>query len=225
MKKGEVHVWVLPFNRVGEIYENCEVVLTDGQLKKRDFLAFEQDKVAHVISQGGLCLLLAAYLKIPAEDIDLGREAKGKPFSLDNPSLQFNLSNSGEICTIAFGLDYPIGVDIEKVRKITDLETLISSNFTHGEIADIRRSSDTLTRFFQYWTMKESYLKAIGEGMRLTPNNLEFALDSVGVKLLSVNGVPDGDYWQFQLFKPAKAYVGTLSMSSEVKKVKIYRVE
>ncbi|MDH5603978.1 MAG: 4'-phosphopantetheinyl transferase superfamily protein [Cyclobacteriaceae bacterium] len=222
--EGEVHIWVLPLEKGGLLYESCEGVLTDQQLKRRDFLAFEQDKEAYVISQGSLTLLLSAYLKIAAKEVQLGRAQKGKPFSVDNPTLQFNLSNSGGLCVVAFCLHHPVGIDIEKVRQLPDLEVLIDCNFTRVEKADIRKSDNPLRRFFQFWTMKESYLKAIGEGMRLTPENLEFSFDRSGIKLLSVNGVHDGDSWQFDSFTPSPSHVGTLTMSDQIQKKTYYKV-
>ena len=220
-----MHVWIIRVDESAKWRQQCMDVLKEPQRQRANFLAFEQDKNAYVVSQGGLALLLSAYLKIPPSEIKIGREPKGKPFSLDNTDLHFNLSNSGNICAFAFCLNYQVGMDVEKVRHLPDLETLLNTNFTAREIEDIKKSDDEGERFFRYWTMKESYLKAIGEGMRLTPDNLEFSSDRNGVRLLSVNGVSDGNPWNFQEFLPSPGYVGTLTHSDEIQKCAWYVIE
>ena len=96
---------------------------------------------------------------------------------MNDRALFFNSSNSGGLCVFAFSRDGEVGIDIEKKRQVSNLEDLISRNFTSSEIQFIKKDpEDVLDRFFRFWTIKEGYLKAIGEGMRLTPENLEFRI-------------------------------------------------
>jgi 4'-phosphopantetheinyl transferase len=137
---------------------------------------------------------------------------KGKPFLVNEPSLFFNISNSHEICVYAFSRDSEVGVDIEKIRNLPDLDQLIEKNLTTREKAYFQKNPDhMLSLFFQFWTCKESYLKAIGEGMRLSPENIEFSLEDGGIRLRSVTfGFEEAD-WLFKRFTREGNYTGTLT--------------
>ena len=137
---------------------------------------------------------------------------KGKPFLINELSLFFNNSNSHEICVYAFSRDAEVGIDIEKIRELPDIDQLIEKNLTSREKAYFLKNSDhKLSLFFQFWTFKESYLKAIGEGMRLTPENLEFSLDDGNITLRSVKYGFEATDWQFLGFTREGGYTGTLT--------------
>lgn len=108
-------------------------------------------------------MLLIRSKGIRNRDIFFSTLLFGKPVT-NFPSFHFNVSHSGDwvVCAID---SQEIGVDIEKVGNI-DLE--ISGNFfSKDEHADIINSEDPTTRFYDYWTLKESYIKYTGKGLSL----------------------------------------------------------
>ncbi len=109
-----------------------------------------------------------------------------------------------------------MGIDIEKIRDLPDIDQLIEKNLTRRERNYLLKDpAHKLDSFFRFWTFKESYLKAIGEGMRLTPENLEFSLEDGSVRLRSVNYGFDGTGWQFQEFSRTGNYTCTLTYTGE----------
>jgi 4'-phosphopantetheinyl transferase len=105
-----------------------------------------------------------------------------------------------------------VGIDIEKIRELPDIDQLIEKNLTSREKAYFLKNPDhKLSLFFQFWTIKESYLKAIGEGMRLTPENLEFFLDDGNIRLRSVTYGFEATDWQFKRFTREGDYTGILT--------------
>lgn len=206
----EVHIWKVETGESG-LLEECQSVLSEEELKKTDFFKFKEARIQYIISQGLLRILLAKYLEITPEKVKVGRHPKGKPYSLDDKSLFFNISHSGGMCVFAFSRECEVGIDIERKRELTALQGLISKNFTASEIRFITRNpEEELERFFRLWTIKEAYLKAIGEGMRLTPDNPEFAIDRNNVKLVSKKGVFEFEDWILKEFKPSDDFVGTI---------------
>jgi len=227
LKNKMAHVWAIDYNKSKEWYVQCLAALDEQQLKRCNHFKFEHDRKSYVISQGSLKLLLAAYLNIPVADVRLGRHRKGKPFSMDNPALEFNLSNSGTVCVMAFCPDSALGIDLESIKALpsSDYEDLIQRNFTDREKQDIlKHKEDQLRFFYQYWTMKEAYLKAIGEGMRLTPDQVEFSLEEGVPRLLSANGDTGTEDWLFHCFVPSAKYIGTLAYTEGVKEVQYWRL-
>lgn len=159
--------------------------------------------------------LLSGYLNIKPAEVKIGRQAKGKPYSIDDPALFFNMSNSGNKTVFAFTRDSELGVDIELIRKLHDLDQMIEVNFTSNEIQFINNNKeDRLKRFFKFWTVKEAYLKAIGEGMRLPPDNLEFTVEKNEFKFQSARGIFESNQWIFKNLDIENDYVGTLAIKN-----------
>jgi 4'-phosphopantetheinyl transferase len=212
LSAGHTHVWNVSTNPTVDLLKRCRDALSQQELKRVPFFKFDAVRQNYIISQGILRILLGGYLNIEPRELKIGRHSKGKPFSLDDPKLCFNISNSGGLAVYGFSRDGEIGIDIEHQRPLPDLDEMIAKNFTTSEIKFIyAKPAEKSERFFRFWTVKESYLKAIGEGMRLPPDCLEFSIEGSKIRLLSIKGVFEQEDWHFEEFSPAKNYVGTLT--------------
>ena len=75
------------------------------------------------------------------------------------------------------------------------------------------------------WTLKEAYLKAIGEGMRLSPHNLEFCIEKGNITLLNQHGLFDDEDWIFRAFYLKTSYFGALVYTNKRTKIKFINIE
>jgi len=101
------------------------------------------------------------------------KDKYGKPFLKYLPNFHFNLSHSGEWIACAIS-DYAVGVDIEKVKPIDfGIAERFFSNEEYDELMS-KRDEEQLSFFYDLWTLKESYIKAVGRGLHLPLD--EFAL-------------------------------------------------
>lgn len=216
LSNNEIHVWKVSTNITPEAFLEYKNVLTEKELSNLSFFKFKKARDSYVVSQGALRMLLSGYLDISPNLVKIGRKVKGKPYSIDDQNLNFNVSNSGQRVAIAFSNDGEVGIDIEKIRSLPDLDEMIDTNFSTAEIRFINtKPEEKLDRFYRFWTIKESYLKAVGEGMRLTPDSLEFSIDEDCIKLLSVKGVFEQEDWKFKEFSISTNYVGTITYCQE----------
>lgn len=128
---------------------------------------------------------------------------QGKPVLPPEAKLAFNLSHAGDwvACVAA---DSAIGIDIEAIAdgNSYDLSTL----FTDSEIAFIDSSNDQKQRqqrFYRLWTLKESYVKAIGTGLYTLPNAFEITVidDSLAYTEQA------GNRWFFYSFMPDNKHI------------------
>ena len=214
--KGEIHLWSISLDADKNLPEQCKLFLSEKEKQKIPFFKFKKVQDNFIISQGVLRYLLSRYINKAPHAISIERHKKGKPFVKDAPSLHFNMSNSGNMCVYAFSADGEIGIDLEQIRELPDLDDLIQKNFTAKEISFITQNPKNKSmRFFRFWTFKESYLKAIGEGMRLDPGKLEFTVEGETIKLQGINGISETEDWNFSVFLPAKNYTGTLAYQGE----------
>lgn len=94
----------------------------------------------------------------------------------------FNLSHSDGMVLCAAG-DSEVGCDVEKIKR--EPRGLVRHFFCDSEIAYLEQfcGADREREFFRLWTMKESYMKMTGEGMRLSLKQFELILgDTVSVR-------------------------------------------
>lgn len=214
--ENEIHLWRVSLDPSEQILSASKEALSDFELGRLDFFEFEQVRRNYTVSQGILRILISKYLSIDVKDVELGRRSKGKPFCKNDESLYFNISNSGGLCVFAFSRENEVGIDLEKVRPLDDLDEMIEKNFSNEEQRYIRRDKENkLRRFYYFWTIKESYLKAIGEGMRIEPQNLEFSIQKDRARLLSVNGISEMDNWITKEVSFSEEYIRTLTYMNE----------
>ena len=214
--KGEVHLYTISLHTSCEQAQRLRAVLTPEENKKASFYKPELIQQRYIVTQAVLRMLLAKLLGIRPREVRLATHKKGKPYLLNDPSIFFNISNSYDTCVYAFTRSAEVGVDIEKIRDLPDIDMLIDKNLTPGEKKFVMREPRIrLKRFIQFWTFKEAFLKGIGEGMRLTPENLEFSLEDGTIRLLSVNYGFTTAEWQFKGFTRDGSYTGTLAYSGK----------
>jgi 4'-phosphopantetheinyl transferase len=79
--------------------------------------------------------------------------------------VEFNLAHSGGKAVIALAGDAAIGVDIELLRPIDDVESLARLVFSDVERRELEFASDPVSAFLNGWTRKEAYVKALGLGL------------------------------------------------------------
>jgi len=158
----EVHVWQLtPAN-----WELPDVLSADEKLRAAR-LVFEKDRRFHAACRGALRMLLGHYLEIRAEDIEFVYSGNGKPRVAGETDLRFNVSHSGGMAVFAFTLGCDLGVDVELVRPVPEINNIARRFFCPEECSQLvaMTSEEKPAAFFRCWTRKEAYIKATGDGL------------------------------------------------------------
>jgi len=130
------------------------------------------------------------YLGKPDQEINLLFGEKGKPHIGNLGNVHFNISHSGHyvVCAVAAA---EIGIDVERIRKVN--LRIAERFFSPSEIDDLM-ACDEETRmqyFITLWTIKESYLKAIGRGLTQHLNSFTIVRNN-GSYLLTGNEEAEG---------------------------------
>lgn len=129
-----------------------------------------------ILSGAFLQCALSTALNIPMRQIIYQYGEFGKP-GLDKNTMRdcqpeydridFNLSHSGKYVVLAVS-DGLIGIDIEGRKK--NRLAVAKRCFDQKEYEDIisaNTEQEQDMRFLEYWTMKEAYVKYLGEGLRI----------------------------------------------------------
>ena len=104
---------------------------------------------------------------------DIAKETQGRPF-FPNGDVDFNISHSGNIIAVSYvkggcrasGKGLRVGCDIERIRHRAKAAQIAQDYFSPEEnkylFAEGSEGKFNDTRFYEIWTLKESYLKLRG---------------------------------------------------------------
>ncbi len=122
--------------------------------------------ISHALLRGALSRLIP---KHPSE-WEFGVNAFGKPHITNSglsQAIQFNLSHTHGMAVVALTINRDVGIDVERLgSKETNID-IAERFFAPEEVAELmaQPQAQQSTRFLEYWTLKESYIKAIGMGL------------------------------------------------------------
>ena len=92
---------------------------------------------------------------------DIKYNKYGRPY-VEN-SLDFNISHSGKYAICAIADNMHIGIDVEELKFVNF--DIFNDIMNEKEWELIKDSPNSIRAFFDYWTIKESVIKADGRGM------------------------------------------------------------
>jgi 4'-phosphopantetheinyl transferase len=162
---------VLTFFELGKITDD----VFESWLKKLP--KFRQDAVLRHKFRDDKVRSLCAFLLLC---VGLGRVVKefsynehGKPFLYDE-NVHVNFSHSKSAVVAGFS-ETEIGVDVEFIREKYP-KIVCKRVFTDSEISQIEHSENPTLTFFKFWTLKESLVKCIGQGLSFPLKTVELTL-------------------------------------------------
>lgn len=145
---------------------------------------FERDRRMYLATRALVRSVLSCYAGVPPEAWRFGQEKSGKPFvsgPAPIPALGFNLSNAvGLVACAVAASPARVGIDVEPLDRTADLLDLAGRYFAAHEVNVLRQLPPERQReaFLRFWTLKESYLKARGEGLSLPLEQFWFLVES-----------------------------------------------
>lgn len=184
VRKNQVCIYRIDLDRMQlneDILSNMPY-LSSTEKSRLDKYRFTIDKFRFGIGRIAIRLLCSKQLGIDPAEIHLTFNPYGKPKIVQNKDLQFNISHSGNSIVLGLGIEHEIGVDIEEHNDIIDHIDLAKCVFSESEQNQLlnAQSDKIVEGFYNGWTLKESFIKAMGLG-------LQIPLDKFSVALFSSN--------------------------------------
>jgi 4'-phosphopantetheinyl transferase len=187
--------------------------LTDDEQARASRFLQPADRERFVIGRWLARTTLSRFAPVAPRDWPFVIDDRGRPHLGHQPpgapDLRFNLSHTHGLVACAVTVGREVGVDVEHTGRRV-LHDVPERFFSPREVADLRACSDSEQHsvFFDYWTLKESYIKARGLGLALPLRHFSFVLD--GTDSPTVTFAPelddDPDSWQFALFRPTDSH-------------------
>jgi 4'-phosphopantetheinyl transferase len=160
-----IDLWLVDLDAPAGFDELPALLSGDERIRARRF-ARERDRRRFARARGHLRSVLGSYLSIPGERVAFRYTETGKPELEARCGLEFSVSHSRHLLLIGVAMG-PIGVDVECVRPMPDLDAVAAQAFTEREMDGLGRD------FFRLWTAKESVLKGLGRGFSTDPRAVE----------------------------------------------------
>jgi 4'-phosphopantetheinyl transferase len=230
LDRGEVDVWYKTTMTLGhrDIERSLAVLSSAERSQQRRFI-LERDRRDYGAAHALLRHALSRYAPVSPQSWQFNEDRAGKPILVPHPGaprLSFNLSHTNGLvaCAIAAGQD--VGVDVELASRIVD-ERVGDRFFAAVERDQLRGYTSPRQRsrrFFQLWTLKEAYIKAIGQGLSHPLNTIVFRIKNDESIDFTPPDAVDARCWQFALFTPTDQHCMAVATSREPNQVPVIRL-
>ncbi len=170
----EVHVWRVDVTPSGDrVFDACLAQLSADEHARFARLPAGPLRASFAMRRAALRRILGGYLACDPRDVDYRVSPRGKPEAVPpvedqaDPPLRFSTSSSHALALVGVTRGRDLGVDIEHVRALADLDAVARTVFSPAERAEYEALApgERAAAFFHGWTRKEAWLKARGEGV------------------------------------------------------------
>jgi 4'-phosphopantetheinyl transferase len=183
-----------------------ESLLTDDELTRMSRFYFARHRHQYLVTRALIRTTLSSYFPVDPSEWRFGKNAYGKPeISLGDTTwpVRFNLSHCDGLVLCGITREVDIGVDVEDTQRSTvSAFERLSSYFSKPEIEALAHlpKDKQKSRFFDYWTLKESYIKARGMGLSIPLSKFSFHFDTKRLQGFSIHPAlgDDAKNWQFR---------------------------
>jgi len=221
LQAGQVDVWLVSLSNVNssELFA-CLELLSEPELAQWQRFLVKDARLQYLITRALVRTALSRYADVPAKTWQFETNAYGRPH-ISQPqassNLRFNLSNTTGLVACAVSMDCEIGIDVENITRTVDTDELAPSVFAPAELTDFRQTGleDRRDRFFSYWTLKESYIKARGMGLSLPLDAFWFELGGTSPLLCVTDRCPDiPNRWRFYQHAPTDEHMMAIAVAA-----------
>jgi len=204
----EAHVWIVRPDafRCAAQPTACEAVLSAEERARLERLRGEPNRLLYASAHALVRNALSHYASVPPEAWRFAATRRGRPAIVGPadapPGLQFNLSHTPGLAACVVTRGCRCGIDVERTDRRRDPLAVARRVLSAPEYADLERQAPERQRerFLVYWTLKEAYAKACGEGLALPLRRTSFRIDGGRIEV-AVDCKTDAS-WQLTSLQP-----------------------
>lgn len=213
----DIDVWLVFYGAFDDpaLLSRMGELLSQEERAQQARFFFADDRKRYLATRAMVRWVLSRYADVEPADWAFSANAYGRPqLANGHPSaagLSFNISHTGGLIALAVGRTRELGVDVENCVARAVAPGVADHFFSAAEAAELAgvapaRRQD---RFFEYWTFKESYIKARGMGLSLPLDGFSFRFPSDDAVRLAIEaGLGDAaSRWSFWQYRPSPDYL------------------
>lgn len=222
--KKEIQLWYTDPREVRDapLLERYRGLLDEEEERRYRRFVFDHHRHRFLVTRALARSVLGRYESTEsAENMAFQRNEFGKPTLVDRAfpgGIHFNISHTDGLIALAVVLDREVGVDVEYLSRRADIHKLAKRYFSPAEYDELMElEGRTLQqRFFELWTLKESYIKACGMGLAIPLEDFSFSLEGRNI-LISFSPQRDDDpaRWRFWQMYPDTDHLLALAITGK----------
>lgn len=201
----ELHLFFVDPRAVSdaELLRQYRELLSDEERARCDRFWFDRDRHHFLVAHALVRTVVGRYTGGDPVALSFELGERGRPELADGcvpHPVRFNLSHTQGLVALGVTAFQDVGVDVEAVRDVN--LGIADRHFAPSEVRALRSLPDVqqVDRFFAYWTLKESYIKARGLGLALPLDGFAFDLDAEGLGFDVRDDIGDhAEEWSFAL--------------------------
>lgn len=179
----EIHIWVTRPDTIQQplLLDYYRQIMTADEQARQQRYKFAKDQHDALITRGFVRTLLSRYYSCEPQDWRFEKGEKDKPEIIGKPeNLRFNLSHTNGLIVCAIAKTHDVGIDVEDTSRDSDVLSIADRYFSKQEVEELFSLPETQqhSRFFDYWTLKESYIKACGQGLAIPLGDFSFHIQA-----------------------------------------------
>lgn len=213
----DVHLWCAFFDEIRDesLLGQYHRLLSSDERRRQSQFVFARDRHRYLVTRALVRTVLSKYAEVAPDAWTFAASAYGRPeiagSHVPAAALSFNVSHTPGLIVLAVSRGRALGVDTENARTRHAPVEIAERFFAPEEVAALYALPKELQprRFFEYWTLKESYVKARGLGLSIPLD--KFAVRFVGDRHVALSIDADQEdspsRWHLSQFAIAGDYV------------------
>ncbi|UCG11946.1 MAG: 4'-phosphopantetheinyl transferase superfamily protein, partial [Deltaproteobacteria bacterium] len=218
----EVHVWCESLRQSSSSRQRLIQTLSPEERMRAERFCFDQHRREFIVRRGVLREMLGRYLDLEPNQMQFNYGPKGKPILAGDHGrgpLGFNLSHSCGLALYVVSREGRIGVDLEHIRLIAEMQQIVTQHFSalENKVFQALPTTKKQEAFFSGWTRKEAFVKAIGDGLSMSLDTFDVSMVPGGsARVMNIRGdSKSASRWLIRDLRPAPGFVGALAMEGE----------
>lgn len=217
MSEHKVFVWWMETQHVESyLWPNLKALLSHEEQGRADRFHFERDRDTYISAHALGRSLLSSVADHDPRSWRFTIQDHGKPEVVSpsgGPRWRLNLSHTRGMAAAALTQEFDIGVDVENLQRTPDCAALSRRFFAPEEVEFLSSvaAEHELETFLTFWTLKESYIKAIGKGLAQPLDSFYFSFDPLRIHFADTDGGDPAD-WLFYRQKPSGDHLLALAL-------------
>ena len=225
----DVHVWRIELDVPSDARAELERHLSIEERERARRYVLRRDAERFITGHGMLRTILSAYLDTAPSAIRFQAGEYGKPRvqrERADDGLSFNFTHSDAIALCAVTRGRSVGVDVERIRPMPDMEQITQRFFSAYECAALRAVPAELREeaFYACWSRKEAYIKGRGLGLSLALDSFDVSVaPGEAAELIARRGeAKTVNEWELHELRPALGYTGALAVEGVSAKITLW---
>jgi 4'-phosphopantetheinyl transferase len=163
----EILLVFTPVTTSPELLLSLRDLLSLDEQERASRFHFDEHRNRFIVGRALLRMILGTCIGAEPASLEFEYGPQGKPSLAGEERVSFNYSGSNDSAMYAVGVGSDLGVDLEHIRPLDDMTQIAERFFSAAEHRELLAlpECDRAKAFFDCWTRKEAFVKAVGEGL------------------------------------------------------------